>query len=739
MLKRLLILLCFIAAGFAQDPVTPLPGTARHIRWGASLPATCNVSSGDVFFMTTAGATFGPNFCSATNTWTVMGTTILPNNTIDIRSRAVACDGVIDLTAAINTVHATLVTMGGGVIQFPMGTCLISGHVVLPNNATGVTGPNPYSRQVGIRWQGSGPDIRNGEGQLPGIAGGTTFGGTLLKMTYEGNGATGPITTSVLDAFGSGYVVNDTGTVGGTCSGATYQVLAVNSTGGITNYSITAAGTACTVSDNVATATGGAQAGVGTGFTLEIRAVVGSDYGKIETYGLGHFEADHITFYDPVTSGFQLPFLYSTGTTVKIHDVSFISNSSGGTEGRLDDIVLGGPLATFSTVNDPLAAFQGYDSEISYCYTNRTRRLVLMQTYISATYIHGNFIGPQSGSNLSNGAAIEVYTPGGALGGVNMIVHNRIEGTYYTYPIKVIGSLGNYIAGNDIEDVTTAVATVGLFGNAQLNTAIVADAIGLLPFFEDSTSSGKNTVIDASSSGLTQFPYKIASGYVSGRVMVGQDGRVSSENTTPATSGANFGGTGGFHNSGMFWNGSASAVDEWKIVHALGAGANPVSNWTLSHTGSSGTSTFHVGNVVFTIGPNNDGWSPTGDFNGSGNFSLAGILRINNVDQYIQTTTAATSGANRTGRTFHLNGQYWNGSVTTLDTWDIQGPVFGSGTNPVSKLKITHTGSSGVTAISLQLATVSVFANNAAAITGGLAAGDLYRSGADPDVVSIVH
>jgi len=31
------------------------------------------------------------------------------------------------------------------------------------------------------------------------------------------------------------------------------------------------------------------------------------------------------------------------------------------------------------------------------------------------------------------------------------------------------------------------------------------------------------------------------------------------------------------------------------------------------------------------------------------------------------------------------------------------------------------------------------FANNAAAIAGGLVAGDLYRTGGDPDTVCIVH
>lgn len=40
---------------------------------------------------------------------------------------------------------------------------------------------------------------------------------------------------------------------------------------------------------------------------------------------------------------------------------------------------------------------------------------------------------------------------------------------------------------------------------------------------------------------------------------------------------------------------------------------------------------------------------------------------------------------------------------------------------------------------SIALAGVPVYANNAAAVTGGLAAGALYRTGADPDPVMIVH
>ncbi len=39
----------------------------------------------------------------------------------------------------------------------------------------------------------------------------------------------------------------------------------------------------------------------------------------------------------------------------------------------------------------------------------------------------------------------------------------------------------------------------------------------------------------------------------------------------------------------------------------------------------------------------------------------------------------------------------------------------------------------------LQLTALPVYANNAAAIAGGLAAGGLYRTNGDPDTICVVH
>lgn len=80
-----------------------------------------------------------------------------------------------------------------------------------------------------------------------------------------------------------------------------------------------------------------------------------------------------------------------------------------------------------------------------------------------------------------------------------------------------------------------------------------------------------------------------------------------------------------------------------------------------------------------------------------------------------------------------------------------QGPGSGSNSDTVDGLqavtaskagpnKLVATGSDGKLPISVILgATLAVYANNAAAVAGGLAVGSFYRTGADPDPVMVVH
>lgn len=95
----------------------------------------------------------------------------------------------------------------------------------------------------------------------------------------------GPIKSSTLGAGGAGYAVNDTGTITTGTGDATYKILSIGALGAVATYQITFAGTQYAVLNGVPTATGGAQPGVGVGFTINITAVtVGDGTLKVVTY-----------------------------------------------------------------------------------------------------------------------------------------------------------------------------------------------------------------------------------------------------------------------------------------------------------------------------------------------------------------------------------------------------------------------------------------------------------------------
>jgi hypothetical protein len=95
----------------------------------------------------------------------------------------------------------------------------------------------------------------------------------------------GPVGTATLGAGGAGYLANDTGTLTDGNGDATYRVLTVGGGGAVLTFLITAPGTGYTVGNGQATAPGGAQPGVGAGFTVNITAVQKGDGTlKVTTY-----------------------------------------------------------------------------------------------------------------------------------------------------------------------------------------------------------------------------------------------------------------------------------------------------------------------------------------------------------------------------------------------------------------------------------------------------------------------
>jgi hypothetical protein len=83
---------------------------------------------------------------------------------------------------------------------------------------------------------------------------------------------------------GAGYAIGDTGTILGTTgTPATYQILTVSGGGGVLTYFITSPGDGYLPVPLVATATGGSQPGVGTGFVIDIITITFSSQRVIWT------------------------------------------------------------------------------------------------------------------------------------------------------------------------------------------------------------------------------------------------------------------------------------------------------------------------------------------------------------------------------------------------------------------------------------------------------------------------
>jgi hypothetical protein len=104
-----------------------------------------------------------------------------------------------------------------------------------------------------------------------GVHSGYTDAQTLLAGS-----TTGIILTAGITAAGTGYAANDTGTITTGNKNATYKVLTV-STGAVATFSITSGGSGYAIATGQATAVGGAQPGVGTGFTVNVTAIESGD------------------------------------------------------------------------------------------------------------------------------------------------------------------------------------------------------------------------------------------------------------------------------------------------------------------------------------------------------------------------------------------------------------------------------------------------------------------------------
>jgi Pectate lyase superfamily protein len=230
-----------------------------------------------------------------------------------------------------------------------------------------------------------------------------------------------------------------------------------------------------------------------TGTVLDMRYA--GTYGKILTTGLGLLEVTGITFTDG--GGGTLPWLYTTNTTLHVHDNGFVGSKTG-TACDQDAIILGGTTEVEGQ-GDPTHGFQGYGTVIRENFFMKTRRAVYGRTFANAVVVRDNTVWSNAGSNLAGGAAIEFdnvaagatqYDTG------NVIAGNLIELVNYPYGIKLGRASQNSVIGNNMfDDTATTLGAVYLGAAAVQNIVIDGYVPGGLAAVVDASTGAVNTHI----------------------------------------------------------------------------------------------------------------------------------------------------------------------------------------------------------------------------------------------------
>lgn len=262
---------------------------------------------------------------------------------------------------------------------------------------------------------------------------------------------------------------------------------------------------------------------------------------KILTLGDGVFELDHLTLRNE--SSDATPFLYTTGTVLKVHHVGFFGQSSkSGSSCDQDAIILGGTDAGAGdgTANSP---FQGYGTVIENCYFSKIRRAAFLRTYCNAVVIRDNWIGHACGSNLAGGACFELLGHSTNSCGGNVFLNNQLEVIAYPYPFKGEWAVQNVFAFNSFYDESaTTLAYYRMEANAVFNTIVAGVLNGAYPTISEvGAALNTNTVIMGAQGQQSRFPQGIDTrGILQARSLV-VDGGNGSDLTQPAANVSNEG------------------------------------------------------------------------------------------------------------------------------------------------------------------------------------------------------
>lgn len=190
-----------------------------------------------------------------------------------------------------------------------------------------------------------------------------------------------------------------------------------------------------------------------------------------------------------------------------------------------------------------------------------------------------------------------------------------------------------------------------------------------------------------------------------------------------------------------YFSGSVSQPDTWSMGSVLGQGVNGSSLLEILHSGTTGLAGVLIGNSQFTtsiesspyfiLGGSYEVSASLGTFaednwyiqnvigagaNGSSLLTFSHAGTEGTIGLAIVNASLATSTQAQSSPLLEFNGQFWNGSISALDSWTINNSLT-NGTNGASTLTIAHSGSTGSATVSVPILNVG---------TGSAAAPSLF-------------
>ncbi|KKR42194.1 MAG: putative T4-like protein proximal tail fiber [Parcubacteria group bacterium GW2011_GWF1_40_6] len=186
--------------------------------------------------------------------------------------------------------------------------------------------------------------------------------------------------------------------------------------------------------------------------------------------------------------------------------------------------------------------------------------------------------------------------------------------------------------------------------------------------------------------------------------------------------------------------GSNNSANGFKALRVNTTGGNNTASGSVSlvsnTTGSYNTASGQAASYSNTTGSSNSAFGVSAIYsNTTGSFNTAiGRLALTSVTGSNNVAIGYAAGRYETGsNSFYVN----NVAQTNTANDKVYSLLYGTFSGTAGSLagqKLTVNA-----LLNINLAKLTVYANNAAAVAGGLVAGDLYRTGADPDPIMVVH